>query len=439
MFFVLAYSSLWLAWFYFRKVPAFRADSFYTIMTFVMSIGSYNPFLEYPIEPSLFVISSIIMFHFAFCVSFGLFHGSSSKKPDAQTNLSRDQLLFSLLKLGSASFAFFVLIFSLLGGDIPIISSFQNVSEIRQEHWQTAYASGISDRILNLFSYVALLYLVSFPYARKRLNASIYFFIAVLVALTEHSLQSGARASIALFLIGFVAVYYSLNKISLWRSGMLIILGGFMFFVFGAYFYISRSPNFSMSPGAFLSHNCAGASYTTRADSLSVELKALVLSSCYFSSAPYFFEIFSRSMENSISYGLGAYNFSVFAGGIFVEIRQDIFDIFRHEGFGGNPWSTFARDSFIDFGWFAPVFAGVLGAFIARFSPSFAAESYLASAKFGILACFAFFMPFMSPMVIRPIVYPLLLLLVFPAAAVVYQGKIYSHNVRSGLSEKKVH
>ena len=415
MIFMLIYTAAWLVWFSMQKVPVFRVDHFFTVMTFLMAVTNFNPFLvnRYPVSFS--VVFIIVAVHFFFCVGFGLSRSVRYAEERSQRAFLHDKIMYRTIAAVSLAFSALILFESFQRGALPILSSFQNAMQNRNAHWQTVNTLSFLFRVENLLSYFAMMFVIAFPYARKHMKASILILVVVTIAIIEHSLLKGARASILLALIGLTASYISVYSFNLKKFGFLITIVCVIFLVFGGYFYISRNQDFAMAPEVFLFHNCAGAAYSELADMLSVTAKAAVLSSCYFSSPPHFFEVFLSSWQSTEPLALGGYNFSIISGAAFTEIRGDIFDVFRFEGFGGNPWATFARDAYIDFGWAAPLFAALLGAVLAWFAPLQAGSSYIATLRFGILACFAFFMPFMSPLVIRPIIYSMLFLAVFPA------------------------
>lgn len=352
---------------------------------------------------------------------------------DRSTQVYDRSLYFALF---SISFAFSVLLLfdSLARGAIPILSSFLSAQELREAHWQSVTRISVFDRVENLMSYFAMMFVIGFPYARKHMKASFWIFLIVVLAIIEYSLSKGARASIILTLIGISATYFSVYRFNFMKFGLLLIVGSAFFLVLGGYFYIARNQNFVLAPDLFLFHNCAGANYSELADILSAAGKAAVLSSCYFSSPPHFFHLYLQTWKSSAPLAFGGYNFSILSGETFSSLRGDIFDAFRSEGFGGNPWATFARDAYIDFGWAAPLFAAVIGITLAWFAPLVGTPSYMAAIRFGILACFAFFMPFMSPLVIRPIVYSMLFLAVFPVASALLfrsSGRSWSRRRRS--------
>lgn len=415
MIFLLIYTAAWLVWFFMHRVPIFRVDHFFTIMTCVMAVANFNPFLVYKNPISFSVIFLIVTVHFFFCVCFLAARLTRHTEERDDLAVSRDNIMYKTLAMVSLTFVAIMIVDSLQQGSLPILSSFQNAQQIRDEHWQSVSGLSVISRMENALSYFGMMFIIAFPYARKHMRASMFILVLVTVAVLEHSLLKGARASIILALIGLMASYFSVYSFNFRKLSLLTVILGTIFIVFGSYFYILRNQSFTAAPDVFLFHNCAGAAYSRLADLLSTTGKAAVLSSCYFSSPPHFFEVFMNAWHATEPLALGGYNFAIISSGTFTEIRGDIFDVFRFEGFGGNPWATFARDAYIDFGWAAPLFSALLGGALAWFAPLRAGSSYIATVRFGVLACFAFFMPFMSPLIIRPIIYSLLFLAAFPA------------------------
>jgi hypothetical protein len=426
---LLIYSALWTLWFISQKISMFRVDFLFTIMTLVMALANFNPFIEYREAISFEVLFLIIMVHFAFCINFLLVRMTRRPNRADTSTQGYDRFLYFTLITISLIFSVRLLADSLGRGAIPVLSNFLGAQELRDAHWQSLGNISTLDRVENLLSYFAMMLVIGFPYARKHMKASFLVFFIIVVAIVEHSLSQGARASIILTLIGLSATYFSVYKFNFKKFWLLLIFGSTVFIVFAGYFYISRNQNFAMAPDFFLSLNCAGASYTELADILSPTGKAAVLSSCYFSSPPHFFHYYLETWRSSAPLAMGGYNFAILSPETFVSIRSDIFDAIRSEGFGGNPWATFARDAYIDFGWAAPLFAAMIGVALAWFAPMTGVHTYLATIRFGILACFAFFMPFMSPLVIRPIIYSMLFLAAFPVASAIFfqsSGKLRS-------------
>ncbi|WP_143529849.1 hypothetical protein [Salibaculum halophilum] len=382
-------------------------------MLFVVAAGSFNPFLQFPFSPSINVIFLILSVHTAFTIGF-LTTYYTTKQSELTINATKhDQYLYLFITGITTVFSFGVILTDITSGSLPVISEFLNVSDARQSHWQSAYSSGGVDSLLNALSYLTLIYIISFPYSRRHFRASYLIFLLALVSLVDFSLQKGARSIIVYAVIGCLAVYIAVNQTKM--SRMLIISSALVlaFYILGAEFYLARSPNFNQAPESFLRHNCAGASYSDIGADLSINLKALVLSSCYFSSPPYYFDIFLDQNQGR-NFLIGGYNLSIFYSDLFIESRNDIAAIFAQLSYGQNPWSTAARDFFIDFGYTSPVFLFVLGCIVGLQANAFPANTYMGAARIGVLACFGFMLPLISPLVIRPIIYPFVFLVIFP-------------------------
>jgi len=411
--FLIIYSIAWLVFYRFCRTSVVRADFIITSMFLLLLVGTFNPFLEYPSHPSFGVLFMLFSVHFSFCFGFiSAYH--LSKGNALNPSLEREGLaLFRFLKLTAIFFSFGTVFSSLASGSLPLVSGFLQLSDARSSHWESAYSLGAVDRFLNAISYFSLLYVIAFPFARKNYGEAWLVFIFVAISVIDFTLQKGGRSIILYGLIGFLAVYVGLHKpkLRVVLSVVLVLVGAF--YILGAEFYLARSPNFILAPDLFLRHNCAGASYTDMGERLSSELQALVLSSCYFSSPPYFFDVFLERRGIG-ELALGGYNLSIIFSDMFVDARSDIAALFAHESFGQNPWSTSARDFFIDFGYLAFLFSLVLGIILGRFSKAYPVDSYAGVVRLGILACFAFMFPFISPLVIRPIIYPIIFLMMYP-------------------------
>ncbi|MCC5992937.1 MAG: oligosaccharide repeat unit polymerase [Rhodobacteraceae bacterium] len=411
--FLIIYCSLWLVVYRMNGAPVVRMDVIFTIMLLVMALGSLNPFLIYPFTPSIEVVFLIFSGHLSFCLGFLLLSTITGRRWGLRELNIQDHFLFLFLTYAAVIFSIAVLSMTVISGSIPFLSRFYELASARTAHWETAFSVSVGDRVLNLMSYFAFIYVVAFPYARKNMQGSLLVFFFALLSLIDFALQKGGRSLIVFAAIGFFAVYIVVFRPKISFFFWSISFFALLFYVLGAEFYLSRNPAFVAAPDLFLRHNCAGASFSDVGRGLPNGLKSLVLSSCYFSSPPYFFEIFMQqgAMSNFV---LGAYNFSIFGSNAFISIREEINLLFAQESLGGNPWSTFARDMYIDFGYFSFLFLFALGSFFGWYSALFSTQSYSGVARLGVVICFSFFLPFISPLIIRPIIYSIIFLLVFP-------------------------
>lgn len=421
MIYLAIYMISWLVLFAIQRSPLLRVDVFFTLMSLLMILGSVKLLLVYPFEPSPLILFLIALFHLFFTVSFQVFHNLRPEKSSVKV-LKAEKVFCEALLFVSLLFAVLQFGEALINGRIPIYSSFLDAGRLREAHWQQANSQGAFNKIINLMAYLAFLFVISFPYARRYWRKSYLPCVVIFSAVLEYSLQQGARALIVISVIGYAATYISIFPTSISRKLIILVLFLIMFYFFGAEFYLSRNSNFALAPDLFLRHNCAGASFTALGSEMPNSVKALILASCYFSSPPYFFEIFWTGGGVG-SFGLGTYNFGIISQGSFTSFRQEIASLLQQEALGQNPWATSARDAYIDFGFFAPLFAAVLGAGVGMFAPINPRDGYIAAAKFSVLVCFAFFLPFMSPLIIRPIIYPLILLLFFRAVIMVWASR----------------
>jgi hypothetical protein len=428
---ILLYSGICVLIFLARRINPFRFDFLYTLGLFFSALLAVMPLLDYPTPVRFGTALFLILFHFIMVCSFNILdlNAKPVRKPDwaATTDISRTS--FVLIKWAAICFCYLSVANSLSNGDVPVLSSIDALAETRSSFDYTSADGNLVERLLDMLSHFGILFLVLSPlYVKYRL---ISWFLPFLVAIfiVDHSFSSGGRASIILSAIAFVAVYFSLNRMSMRHIFVILLPGVLVFYYFAVLFYMARNPVFYYSQESFLAHNCAGANFHPLIMSASSELKALNLSLCYFSSPPYHFQLFMDQAGWTWQYAYGSYNLGFLFRDEFVEMRLRVADLFQSQGLGANPWSTFARDMFIDYGYFLFGAAFVMGFGIRAIIGVNYRRSDMHLARFGLLASAGFMAPFMSPLLIRPIIYPIMLSFLVPLCVALVPRK----NGRVGL------
>jgi len=421
MLWILLYSSIVCLFLYLSKVNLFRFDFIFSVGMLFSSLLAVLPILEYPVELEPRVVLFLIGFHFSIFTAFNsvaLGYGGAARneksRPEkpAFTNVSIGS--FQIIRAGAIIFCLLGIASNLLDGSIPILSSAGSLAEIREGFSYTEVEGGVLARSADAMSHFGILFIILSPLYLKRRFTSRALVAFVLILVISHSLESGARATIVITIVGFSAVFFSLNRIKPGKIMLLAGLAALLFYVLAVEFYLARNPEFGNNPDYFISRSCAGAaSHPSIADASDV-VQALNLSLCYFSSPPYYLQHFMDQTNWRWDYSLGAYNLGFIFRDTFVSDRLLIAHLFDSSGYGSNPWSTFARDMFIDFGFFAFAAAFAFGLGIRLMTGTDYKQSDMRLARFGFLAAAGFMAPFISPILIRPIVYPILLTFLLP-------------------------
>lgn len=415
---ILIYTAIWLLIFAICRVMIFRFDVMFTGLLFVSALLGTLPLVDYPQAIRFETQFLIVLVHFPICIGFNLIGARSVQGIRTQDHtlldVPRYPLLETVLIRMAALFVGLSVLKWGLTQQIPLASNILALNEIRSAHSFTQATSDTLGRILSLLSHFGFLYVALSPLYARGSRRKIAFAVLCAVAIADISLSSGGRATIVLLAIVLAATYVSLSRLSLRQ----ILQGGIAlslaFYVLGGLFYLARNPNFAHNPELFLAHNCSGASYHPLIEDAGITIKAMALSSCYFSSPALSLQNFMGAVGSDWTPRLGSYMLSILFREEFVQTRLEIAEIFARLGMATNPWATFSRDLFVDFGYLMSIPALLIGVLLRRLIAAGPLASDLHLARFAVLAAAGFFAAFMSPFIIRPIVYPLMILLVLP-------------------------
>jgi len=415
MLLILIYSAVVL--FILRRFGAhlFRPDFFFTVLLFGSAVLYFEPAIVTTVPLPNSVALFVILSHFSFVAAFVFFHSLKPATPPAQLKANRDDpYFFLIIRAMTSIFVVIYLMDAVSSGTIPIVSKLSDLQAIRTQHWSTGTARSPVRTLYSAASHFAFIYVIVYFLADRIPGYSRTLALLAGVLLVDHSLSTGGRALIVMMFVSMNAVFTVSRHYTKRRALMLAGAGAVFVFLMGGVLYILRNPIFAAAPNVFLANSCAHSEFSEIGRALQPTVQALAMQMCYFHNPPFKLAVFLDATDWSWTYEMGAYNLSTFIKSEFQEIRGDIFSLYRSSGLGGNPWATSGRDFFIDFGFLFPMFSVLLGGAAGLISPKGAPNGMQSAAAFGVLACFGFWMPFMSPLLIRSVVYPLAILIVLP-------------------------
>ncbi len=262
--FILLYSSLVVFFFYWSRISPFRFDFIYTLGLFFSSFMAVLPLLVYPSPVQLETALFIIAFHFIIIASFNVFFFVSPFKRTLSRSTERggstivSLASFSLIRFLALVFCVLSVTNNLVEGKIPIISNAGLISDIRADFDYTTVTDDIFKRLVDLLSHFGVLFFVLGPLYMKRGLTTWLLPLLVFIFVIDNSIASGARSSIILSSIGFLAVYYSLNRVNIRRLVILLGLGITFVYIFAVLFYLTRNLNFESNAEFYMAYNSDG-------------------------------------------------------------------------------------------------------------------------------------------------------------------------------------
>lgn len=400
-------------WLIARGVSAFRFDLFMTLVWLAsLLLGSVGLIVYDALRTQtvLFVIACHTMLLIGFRV---VGPGSKRLNYEFRGELGVRANIFAVL---ASAFVFLALARSGMAGDIPILSAAGNLEEIRRAHWETVLEGGdLFTQVVRVFSYAATAYVLLLPLflrsSAKGMKRHLVLAGLAFVMLIDQSFRDGGRAIVVYTMIGMAAIYFALYRppvkqvLAGWMAGIAII------YALTVPFYLARNSNFERAPEVYVDYNCHGGKMVDQVASGSLELQAFTLGTCYVIEPVHVLDDFLSDNEGTWDYRYGLYNLSIFFPNEFDQVREEISVYFKRRGYGQNPWATSMRDFWIDFGWFAVLAYLPLGMFFGRLARNRIFRTETEIMRFGLLAVCGFLVPFLSPLVIRQALYPLIVTL----------------------------
>jgi hypothetical protein len=403
MMWLACYFGMWLVALRMKRVPLARFDFVVTATWFIASLLAVLPLVVYPKQLSLSAIGLTAASHASLVGGFYLLGGGRSRR---RLELELDGLAPAPRVLVWVTVAFIIATFgvALSEGRLPLLGAFGEVQVARNAFLETG-ATGL-DAVLLMLSYVATVFIVLLPqFAHSGQRAHAWLSLAGFVALTDFNLTLGARAGIVFALVAATVCYLIVYRPRLRDHLVLLLVAGAVVLVFGGSFVHSRNPDFSRSPDTYLAYNCARGEFADWiAASESETLNALASSSCYFSSPSFVFDLMLK--EADWEPRLGAYNASRLMPEGFMDARADIAEFLQQRNLAPNPWAGAVRDMWLDLGVWAPIGFGYLGMAVALLVPV-RIRSELQLARVSLLSLFGFMIPFLSPLILAQVVYPI--------------------------------
>lgn len=317
----------------------------------------------------------------------------------------------------------------LLEGQLPFVGALTRLQEARTELWaRGAENASIADQLVRLFSYAATAYVILLPLIFREIRAAPNsrkggFIIHLILAMgacafiMDQALRDAGRALIVYIALSVGSVYVILFPLNLKKAVLFGFGGIIMIYLLGVTFYQYRNQNFYRSPQAYIELNCAGGRPEAWVLRGSDALPAAAVSACYFASPVYNLDSFLKNNSGSWKHTYGLYNASIISGESFVEIREDLAWYYRLLGQGQNPWATAARDYWLDWSWWSILAFVVTGAIFGWLSRKRVFRTETDLIRFGLIVIAAFFVPFLSPLINRPMIYPIIVTLLVDLVA----------------------
>lgn len=408
-----AYFASIALWLLYRRVSAFRFDLFTTLVWLAsLLLGSVGLITYDALRTNTVLL--VIACHTLLLLGFHMV-GPRSKRLyyEFRGELGIRADIFALL---AVIFVVLALARSGISRDIPILSAAGSLEEMRQAHWARGGESvSLFSQVVRVFSYAATAYVLLIPLflrsSAKGMKTHLVLAGLAFIMLIDQSFRDGGRAVVVYAMIGMAAIYFALYRPSKkqvlagWMAGIAII------YALTVPFYLARNSNFGRAPAVYVEYNCHGGRMVDEVARGSLELKAFALGTCYVVEPVHVLDDFLSDNEGFWDYRYGVYNLSTIFPEEFTNIRDEIAIYFKRKGYGQNPWATSMRDFWIDFGWFAFLAYLPLGLFFGWLARHRVFRTETDVMRFGLLAVCAFLVPFLSPLVIRQALYPLVVTL----------------------------
>lgn len=404
------------AWFAYRRVSLFRFDFFATLVwLFALLVGSLGLLIHEPLR--IETIAFVIAAHGLLLVGYAL---AGPRKPRfrLEGHFTERRMIFAMLTL---IFVALATLRSLLASEIPILNATSDLEAARLAHWERGGENvDLFTQTIRIFSYAAIAYVMLTPLfwragrnTKKRggiyINPHLLLAIAAGVMLVDQSLRDGGRSALIYILIGGTAVNLALFRVK-WSRLLAGAIAAFaLLYLITVPFYLARNSNFSVDPGLFVRHNCQSGKLSPAIARGSDHLQAFAVSTCYVSTPIYALDDFLTDNEGKWEHTLGSYNLGTVLQADFADTRERIALYYKARNLAENPWATSMRDFWIDFGWLAFLIYLPLGLFFGWASKRQTLRTETEVMRLGLIAVCAFMVPFISPLVTRGLIYPILL------------------------------
>jgi hypothetical protein len=392
--------------------PAMIATAAWILVAVVDSIGLVDHVHELSWQTTAFIIGC----HAAFMLGIAMI----PREKGAPQSAVEPGMASLLLAAVAVAFVMTQAVATLSSGQVPIIGTFANLASARAAHWYGDVS--VVHQLARILSYPTIGYCILLPIF-WRAGHSLYAMLAgfAFLMLIDMSFAEGGRAALVFTAIAMIFAYLTTRKLTFARAGILTAAGLATMFVLASSFHLARSSNFERSPAAFVRHNCLGGQMGDLVYNSTAPIQALAVSSCYVT-VP--MRVLNENLQGgSFDHTFGAYNLAIFYDAGFTETREDIAWYYRSAGLAQNPWATSMRDLWIDFWYFAVLAYIPLGAAFGALTR----RRYLVTEgqviRYGCVVVAAALLPFISPLLIRYIVYPVIATWLVEAAVVLFLSK----------------
>jgi len=275
--------------------------------------------------------------------------------------------------------------------------------------WMTA-GSGLLDLATQALKYpaMALAPLIAWLHRLGR-HRLVLLAVAGVVAVADASFRIGGRADLVFVVVSMIAGMLFVYRLRLRALLIPAGIGVILFFVLGTTFALTRNPNFAGNQAFFIARICTVQEPGSWVDGTAdPNTAALGASLCYFVSPMHSLDDFIHGRDDW-DFRLGGYNAGLLTRAAFADARNDIGEFYDGRGLGTNPWTTSVRDFWLDFGYAAPLVYFPMGYAIARVSRRQRPNNPFAMARAALLVPWALMIPFISPLIISSLMYPLLI------------------------------
>ena len=367
---------------------------------------NFLPVLEYNNEISGRTIWLIAASHLLLVGGFQFWSRASDHPTDYQGQVGGASVVLAGL---SALFILATIAANISRGTVPIVGALSGLSRTRGAYLAGEIGGTWIDQIVSVARFPALAFVSLGPLFHSRGTRQLLMLAVVTgVSLVDYSFSIGQRASVVFALIAIATCYSIIHGQKVVRYLLVGILFLPIFYWLGSSFYLARSADFGRNPEYFVSLNCANADYGDLVRDSSDELKALSLSSCYFSSPIHNFDIFLEKRGESWTHRHGRYNAAIGFPEVFEETRRSIAKYNRRMDHAENPWSTGVRDFWLDFGAATPLAFLALGGLAGSASRRRTLWNEMQLARSSFLVVAGAMTPLISPLLLRSIVYTII-------------------------------
>ena len=406
---LIAYFSVWAWRLWAGGAHPLRFDLAVTLVWLFSVALNLSPQLVARAEFSSAAVGLVIGSHALLMMGFSLGRG---RRPTFEVApLARVGGGVGILAAATAVMVGLTLLRAVLTRSVPVLSSFGSIEVARARYLENLTAgSGLLDLATQALKYpaMALAPLIAWLHRLGR-HRLVLLAVAGVVAVADASFRIGGRADLVFVVVSMIAGMLFVYRLRLRALLIPAGIGVILFFVLGTTFALTRNPNFAGNQAFFIARICTVQEPGSWVDGTAdPNTAALGASLCYFVSPMHSLDDFIHGRDDW-DFRLGGYNAGLLTRAAFADARNDIGEFYDGRGLGTNPWTTSVRDFWLDFGYAAPLVYFPMGYAIARVSRRQRPNNPFAMARAALLVPWALMIPFISPLIISSLMYPLLI------------------------------